>query len=91
MISSLLGIVSWFLRLISTAFLVYCVMTFVMPQSNIMRTLARYVEPILNPFRQLLYRIFPKLRAMPVDFSPLLVWLVIDVLMWLINLLRYVL
>lgn len=91
MISSLLGIVTWVLNLISFALLIYCVMSFVMPQSDIMRKAAGYVEPVLRPFRELLYKYFPKLRTIPLDFSPLAVWLVIDVLMWVLNLLRRIL
>ena len=38
--------------------------------------------------RQLLYRYFPRLRTLPVDLSPLAVWLVIDVVTLLLNMLR---
>ena len=88
MIGFLLNLVSWALRLVSIALLVYCVMSFVMPQSDLMRKAAVYVEPVLRPFRGLLYRYFPKLRMMPVDFSPLVVWLVLDIAAWLVSLLR---
>ena len=35
MISTLLGIVAWLLRLASTLLLIYCIMSFVMPLSLI--------------------------------------------------------
>ena len=88
MISTLLGIVAWLLRLASTLLLIYCIMSFVMPGTDLMRKVASYVEPVLRPFRELLYRYFPRLRTLPVDFSPLAVWLLIDVITLLLNLLR---
>ncbi len=88
MIATLLGIVAWLLRLANTALLIYCIMSFVMPCSDLMRKVSAYVEPVLRPFRQLLYRYFPRLRTLPVDFSPLAVWLAIDVVTLLLNLLR---
>ena len=88
MIATLLGIVAWLLRLANTALLIYCIMGFVMPGSDLMRKVSAYVEPVLRPFRQLLYRYFPRLRTLPVDFSPLAVWLAIDVVTLLLNLLR---
>ena len=36
MISGLLGIIVWVLRLISTLLLIYCIMSFVMPRSELM-------------------------------------------------------
>ncbi len=88
MISFLLGIVIWLLRVVSMALLVYCVMSFVMPQSDLMHKAAAYAEPILSPFRQFLHRVIPALRNVPLDFSPLLVWLIIDILIWVLRLLQ---
>ena len=62
MIATLLGIIAWLLRLASTVLLIYCIMSFVMPGSDLMRKAASYVEPVLHPFRQLLYRYFPRSR-----------------------------
>ena len=59
-----------------------------MPGSDLMRKASAYVEPVLRPFRQLLYRYFPRLRTLPVDFSPLAVWLVIDILLQLLRMLQ---
>ena len=88
MIATLLGIIAWLLRLASTVLLIYCIMSFVMPGSDLMRKAASSVEPVLHPFRQLLYRYFPRLQTLPVDLSPLAVWLVIDVVTLLLNMLR---
>ena len=51
MIATLLGIIAWLLRLASTVLLIYCIMSFVMPGSDLMRKAASYVEPVLHPFR----------------------------------------
>lgn len=88
MISALIGIIVFLLNVFSFLLLVYCVMTFVMPGSSVMEKARRYAEPVLEPFRELLYKMVPRLRGMAVDFSPILVWLVIRVAMWILNLLR---
>ena len=49
-----------------------------MPGSDLMRKAASYVEPVLHPFRQLLYRYFPRLPDTSRGPVPLAVWLVID-------------
>jgi len=85
MIGSLLSIASLALRVVSLGMLIYCVMSFVMPQSDLYYKLSRYIQPILHPVRAQLYRWFPSLRSMPLDFSPLAVWLLIDVAQMLIN------
>lgn len=86
MLSFLIRLVVWVLQLANLALLIYCVMSFVMPQSDIMNKLRGYVEPILEPFRQLLYRYFPKLRTQPLDFSPLAVWLMLEIVIGILNL-----
>ena len=88
MISGLIGLIILILQIISFALLVYCVMTFVMPGSVYTQKARGFAEPILSPFRELLYRIFPKLNGMALDFSPLAVWLVIEIIIWVLNLLR---
>lgn len=89
MISALIGVVVFLLNVLGFLLLVYCVMSFVMPDSAVMMKARTYVEPVLAPFRELLYKMIPKLQGMAVDFSPILVWLVIRVAIWLLNLLRH--
>lgn len=79
MIASLIGLLLFVLRILSWALLLYCVMSFVMPQNDLYRKLARYVEPLLDPIRRWLFRLFPALGRMAVDVSPLGLWLVIEV------------
>lgn len=90
MMSLLLNLLSAALQLASFALLIYCVMSFVAPGNDLFRKVASYVEPLLHPIRMQLYRWFPALRRLPVDLSPLAVWLLIDVTTALINLLRRV-
>ena len=83
--SLILGLLSLALKLASLALLIYCVMSFIMPHHQFYRKAACYVEPLLHPVRMQLYRWFPSLRNMPLDFSPLALWLLIDVAGWVVN------
>lgn len=88
MIASLIGLLLFVLRILGWALLLYCVMSFVMPQNDLYRKLARYVEPLLDPIRWWLFRLFPALGRMAVDVSPLGLWLVIEVATSLLTALR---
>jgi len=89
MFGLLLGIASLALRLASYALLAYCIMSFVMPQSDLHYKASRYIQPVLDPIRRKLWQWIPALRTLPVDLSPLGLWLAIDILMWIINFLRH--
>lgn len=90
LIGTILSLASAALRLASFALLVYCVMSFVAPGNDLYRKAAYYVERVLYPIRLKLWRWFPALRNLPVDLSPLALWLLIDVAMALVNMLRRV-
>lgn len=90
LIGLILSLASAALRLLSFALLVYCVMSFVAPGNDLYRKAAYYMERLLYPVRQKLYGWFPSLRSLPVDLSPLAVWLLIDVAMAVVNMLRRV-
>lgn len=90
LIGLILNLASAALRLASFALLVYCVMSFVAPANEYYRKAAYYMEQVLYPVRMRLYRWFPALRSLPVDFSPLALWLLIDVAAALVNMLRRV-
>ena len=89
-IGLILNLAAAALRIASIALLVYCIMSFVAPQNDLYRRAAYYVERVLYPIRMKLWRWFPALRSMPVDFSPLALWLLIDVAASLVNMLRRV-
>lgn len=88
MISTIIGLVISLLRAANLLLVIYCAMTIFMPQNDILRKASEYVEPILMPFRRVIYRIFPKMHGLAIDFSPILVWLAIDVLIWALQFLR---
>jgi len=88
MISVLFRLAGLALRLASYVLLAYCIMSFIMPQSDLYRKLGYYVERVLYPVRKKLYGWFPSLRNLPVDLSPLVLWLAIDILMSVISVFR---
>ena len=88
MLSTLFGILILLLRVVSAALLIYCLLSFVAPGSRLMEFLRPHMEGILYPFRRLLFKWFPALMNSPMDFSPLAVWLVIDILMQLLRMLQ---
>ena len=90
LIGTILSLAAMALRFASFALLVYCVMSFVAPNNDLYRKAAYYVERVLYPIRLKLWRWFPALRTLPVDISPLALWLLIDVAMALVNMLRRV-
>ena len=89
MFGLLLSLVALALRLASYALLAYCVMSFVAPQSDLYRKASMYIQPVLDPIRRKLWQWFPSLRRLPVDISPLALWLAIDILMELVRGMRY--
>ena len=71
------AILSTLLSLLNTALLVYCILSFVAPNSSIMDAVRPYADMILDPFRQLIYSIFPGARNTGVDFSPMVLYVLI--------------
>lgn len=88
MFSMIFGILILLLQVVSAALLIYCLLSFVAPGSRLMEFLHPHMEGILYPFRRLLFKWFPALMNSPMDFSPLAVWLVIDILMQLLRMLQ---
>ena len=72
-----------FLQVLCYLLLIYFVLGwFVRRNNRLIRLLARMAEPLLKPVRQLLSRIFP---AMPFDFSPLAVVILLQALSGLVS------
>ena len=65
------------LNLINTAVFLYCILSFVIPGSRLMETIRPYADMVLDPFRKLIYRFFPSLENLGMDFSPILLYLAI--------------
>jgi uncharacterized protein YggT (Ycf19 family) len=80
----IITVVSWLV-------LIYVVMALIVPQNKYTLMIGRFVEPVLAPLRKFLYRVFPKLQQIGVDFSPLLFYLAIQIVSWLIRLLQRIL
>lgn len=80
----LINIASWIM-------LVYVVMTLIIPQNKYTLLVGKYVEPVLAPIRVWLSKTFPKLSVSRIDLSPLVFWLLLEVVGWLVQLLRNIL
>ena len=86
MFGFLFGIVIWVLRLIAIAVLVYCVLSFLAPTSKVYTVLKQYVEPVLKPIRDVLYKQFPKLESLSFDITPIALIIIIEIVVWLLDL-----
>lgn len=72
-----------FLQVLCYLMLIYFVLSwFLRGDNRLMRLLARVAEPMLQPIRRLLGRIFP---AMPFDLSPLAMILLLQLLSGLVS------
>lgn len=75
--------ISMFLQVIYYALLAYCLLSWILPPYNkVMMFLARFVDPLLRPIRNVLFRIFPR---MPLDLSALVAFFllrIVDSLLW---------
>ena len=81
-----------FLVSISTwVLLAYVLMSLIIPDNKYTLLVGKYVEPVLAPVRALLAKLFPKLGASRVDFSPVALWLLLTVVEWLLRLLKTIL
>lgn len=68
---------SMFLQIIVYLLWGYCILSWILPPFNkLMMALSRVIDPLLRPIRNLLFRIFPRL---PLDFSPIILSLLISV------------
>ena len=48
---------SWFLRILSDAMFVYCLLTWFAPRSAVCDWLRRFTDPFVAPFRSLSYKL----------------------------------
>lgn len=79
--------VNIFLQIIEIIVVVYCLLSwFASPFSKVMQFLSRIVDPILSPIRRVIFSIFPRL---PIDLSPVVLFLLISVVRNLVTRLLY--
>ncbi len=71
--------------------IIYVIMSMLIPQNKYTLLAGKYIEPVLAPVRTWLNRTFPKLGNLRLDFSPLLLWLLLEIAAWLLGLLRNIL
>lgn len=73
-----------FLRLVTMAIVVYCVLSWFRPSFRAFYLLGRFIEPFVTPFRKLSMKLMRYFRA-PIDFSYLLAMLgyqIVERLWW---------
>jgi uncharacterized protein YggT (Ycf19 family) len=85
------NVILFLIAVASWAVLIYVIMALIIPQNKYTLLAGKYIEPILAPLRKFLFRVFPKLREIGVDFSPLLFYLLIQIASWLVRLLKNIL
>lgn len=85
------NVVLFLISLLSWVVLIYVIMALIIPQNKYTLLVGKYVEPILSPIRKFLFRTFPKLGEIGIDFSPLVLYFLIQIASWLIRLLRGIL
>ncbi len=91
LLNALFAIVIFLVKVASWLMLAYVLMSLLIPQNKYTLLVGKYAEPVLAPIRALIARLFPKVAATRFDFSPLAFWLLLDVLVWVLELLRKIL
>ena len=81
------GLLSTLLEILKWAFVAYFFISLFFPQSKLYQVLRAYADLLLNPFRAILRTLIPSSANWRLDFSPLLLFLVLQVLIWLLTLL----
>ncbi|MDR0929702.1 MAG: YggT family protein [Oscillospiraceae bacterium] len=70
--------IHYFLQILYYLMLAYCLLSWILPPYHrVMTFLARFVDPLLRPIRNLMFRIFPR---MPLDLSALVAFFAIRLL-----------
>ena len=88
---ALFSILFWVLNAAGTVLFVYTLLLFLLPSHNITRTIGRFIEPLLEPIRRFIRRRIPALANLPLDFSPLGLWLLLKAASWVVRLLAVIL
>lgn len=74
----ILGVI-WFLNILSWAIIINSLLSWVMDPFHPVRAwLIRFVEPVVSPFRRITDRL--NTSGLPIDFSPLLAYIFIQVI-----------
>ena len=84
----IITILRFLLRILDLLLLAYCVCSFIIPENQYYLMLKSFFDRLLNPIRNFLWKISPKVRRLPVDVSPLVLFLLIGLLSALLGLLQ---
>jgi uncharacterized protein YggT (Ycf19 family) len=88
LLNFIFGVAIFLVNIASWLLVVYVVMTLILPQNKYTLLVGKYIEPILSPIRVWLSKTFPKLNQTRLDFSPIVLWLLLEIVGWLLQLLR---
>ena len=91
LLNFIFGAILFLITVLSWGVLIYVVMVLIVPQSKYTQMISKYAEPILSPIRKFLFKSFPKLGERGIDFSPLVFYLAIQIVSWLVRLLQSIL
>ena len=86
MIDILIYFMTWLISLYATIMLIYCLITFVIrdPNNGVRAALGKITEPPLRPIQRFLWR-FEFFRRSPVDFSPVILFFLLRLVVGLLN------
>jgi len=71
--------------------IIYVLMALIVPDNKYTLLVGKYIEPVLAPIRAWLGKAFPKLGGSRLDFSPVVLWLLLEIAGWLLRLLQNIL
>lgn len=91
MLNFLFGLIIFVINVAGWVVLAYTILSWIIPGNAYMQKAASFIEPILAPIRAALRRLLPQLFNTGLDFSPAVLWLLLQVARWLVTLLRNIL
>lgn len=77
---NILGILSMIIRLYTYLVLAYVLLSWIPSALKFRQAIEPYVEPILKFIREKTYKIFPSAMNIPLDFSPIILILLLQML-----------
>lgn len=91
LLNIIFNVLIFLVRVASWLVLIYVIMTLLMPQNKYTQLAAKYAEPILTPIRAWLSKTFPKLANIHLDVSPLVLWVLVEIVIWVLGILKRIL
>lgn len=91
LLNIIFSVLIFLVEVASWVMLAYVLMALFLPQNKYTLMIGKYVEPMLAPIRAFLQKTFPKLAQTRFDLSPLVFWLLVEIAVWLLKLLKNIL